>query len=119
MRLFSIRKTVLAGAIAALALGSAMLPNALTAGSTPTAQAAELAQPAAGPFGPIGPDFPSSFHGHRHFFRPGFSHAYWGYGYARWYPQYYTAYYYEPVSVCSAAYYFDDDAGVWYCFTGY
>ncbi len=115
MKSFSIRKTVVAGAIAALALGSGMLPNALTAGSTPTAQAAELAQPAAGPHGPHGP---GSFVGHRSFFHSGFSHAYWGYGYARWYPQYYTVYYYEPVSVCSA-YYFDDSDGVWYCFTGY
>ena len=120
MQRFSIRKTVVAGAIAALALGSGMLPSALTAGSTPTAQAAELAQPVAGPHGPnghMGPGGPASFHGHRSFFRPGFSHNYWGWGYHRFYPQYYTTYAYEPVNVCSA-YYFDDDSGVWYCFTG-
>jgi cell wall assembly regulator SMI1 len=31
--------------------------------------------------------------------------------------QYYVSYAYEPVSVCSA-YYFAEDEGVWYCFTG-
>ena len=114
MKGFSMRTTVVAGAIAALALGSGLLPTALTTGSTPTAQAAELAQPVAGPHGPHGP---GSFQGHRSHFRSGFSHAYWGWGYHRLYPQYYTQYAYEPVNVCST-YYFDDDAGVWFCFTG-
>jgi hypothetical protein len=132
MRLFSIKRAVVTiGAVAALAVGTGALPGA--AGSTPTAQAAELAQPAAGPHGPGGQMNGShmnsghngihlngggNWNGHRSFFRPGFSHNYWGWGYHRFYPQYYTTYVYEPVNVCSA-YYFDDDDGVWYCFTGY
>jgi hypothetical protein len=47
----------------------------------------------------------------------GFSHTYWGWGFHRYYPQYYVTYYYEPVSVCET-YYFDEDDGAWYCFVG-
>jgi hypothetical protein len=105
MRRFSIKQTVvMVGAVAALALGSGVVPGATN--STPTAQAAELAQPRGR----------ADFQGHRFFAREGFSHRYWGWGYHRFYPQYYVSYAYEPVSVCST-YYFDD--GVWYCFTGY
>jgi hypothetical protein len=110
MQGFSMRTTVVAGAIAALALGSGMVPTVLNSSSTPTAQAAELAQPVAGPHRP------ASFQGHRSHFRPGFSHAYGGWGYHRLYPHYDTQYAYEPVNICST-YYFDD-AGVWFCFTG-
>ncbi len=103
MRFFSIKRAIVTtGAVAALALGSGLLPGAV--GSVAPAQAAELGQH-------------MDWHGHRHFARHGFHHRYWGWGYHRLYPAYYTAYYYEPVNVCSA-YYFDDDSGVWYCFTG-
>jgi hypothetical protein len=58
------------------------------------------------------------FGGHQFRANYGFSHQYWGWGYHRFYPQYYVTYYYEPVSICET-YYFDDDDGAWYCFTGY
>jgi hypothetical protein len=140
MKLQSIRRAaVTLGAIAALAAGTGFLN---LPGQTPAAQAAELAQPAAGPNGPGGPggqmnvggnhhgghnggpmssgrwhNGGGNWNGHRYFSPSNFSHNYWGWGYARLYPQYYTTYYYEPVNVCSA-YYFDDDDGVWYCFAG-
>src|SRR5438132_1066891 len=62
-------------------------------------------------------DYREEFRGHRSWYREGFEHQYWGWGYHRFYPSYYVSYSYEPVSVCSA-YYFADDEGVWYCFTG-
>ena len=141
MKLQSIRRAVVTlGAIATLAAGTGFA--SLTV-DTPTAQAAELAQPVAGPNGPGGPGSQMNggnhhhgghngghmqgngrWHngggnwGHNRYFAPShFSHNYWGYGYARLYPQYYTQYVYEPVNVCSA-YYFDDEAGVWFCFAG-
>ena len=109
MRLFSIKQAVVTlGAVAVLAVGTGGLPGAAV--STPTAQAAELSQPDAHHRSH------GDFHGRRHFARHGFSHANWGWGFHRVYPQYYVTYVYEPVNVCEA-YYFDD--GVWFCFTGY
>jgi len=107
MQFFSIKRAVVTlGAVAALAVGTGALP--VMTGGTPTAQAAELAQPDA--------HHRDGFHGQRFFARHGFHHRYWGWGYHRFYPAYYVIYNYEPVSVCDT-YYFDD--GVWYCFTGY
>ncbi len=106
MKRFSIKQAaVTVGAVAALALGSGLVPGATN--TTPTAQAAELGQHVRH----------HGFDGHRFFFREGFAPRYWGWGYHRFYPAYYVAYRYEPVNVCSA-YYFDDDSGLWYCFTG-
>ena len=137
MKLQSIRRAaVTLGAIAALAAGTGFL-NLTT--DAPSAQAAELAQPVAGPNGPggLGGNMHQGnrhnggghnvgqmhrgggnwSHHNRHFAPSNFSHNYWGYGYARYYPQYYTQYVYEPVNVCSA-YYFDEEVGVWFCFAG-
>ena len=115
MKGFSIRKQVMAGAIAALALGSGMLPQALPVGSTPTAQAAELGQVHGGGHERGRSQYRGAMR--RNFRREGFTHRFWGWGYHHRYPQYYTTYLDEPVNLCSA-YYFDDDDGVWYCFTG-
>jgi hypothetical protein len=142
MKLQSIRRAVVTlGAIATLAAGTGF--TSLTV-DTPAAQAAELAQPAASPTDQERPGGQmhqgdrhrgdrqrgemhrggNRHHGggnwnsnHRYFAPSHFSHNYWGYGYARYYPQYYTQYVYEPVNVCSA-YYFDEEDGVWFCFAG-
>ena len=55
-------------------------------------------------------------HGHNWHAPANYYHQYWGWGYHRYYPEYYVTYYYEPVSVCET-YYFDE--GAWYCFVGY
>ncbi len=124
MKRFSIKQTVvMAGAVASLALGTGFVPGL----HSPTvAQAAELsAQGTHRGESRAHNDFrhderfrhEDSFRGHRYFAREGFYHQFWGWGFHRLYPEYYTVYYYEPVNVCSA-YYFDDSEGVWYCFTG-
>ena len=126
MKRFSIKQSVvMVGAVAALALGTGIVPGA--ANRTPTAQAAELAQHGGGHgsfqhhdggFRHEGRrDFREEFRGHRFWHREGFEHRFWGWGFHRTYPQYYVSYAYEPVSLCSA-YYFAEDEGVWYCFTG-
>ena len=126
MKRFSIKQSVvMVGAVAALALGTGIVPGA--ANHTPTVQAAELAQHGGGHgsfqhhdggFRHEGRrDFREEFRGHRFWHREGFEHQFWGWGYHRFYPSYYVSYAYEPVSVCSA-YYFAEDEGVWYCFTG-
>jgi hypothetical protein len=146
MKLFSIKRTMVAlGAVAALAIGTGIVPNATS--HTPTAQAAELSQHggghggggqggghqgggnnggghnggghmANGNGGGHNGGGHSSFGGHRFHSSSSFSHSYWGWGFHNYYPQYYVTYYYEPVSVCEN-YYFDDDGGAWYCFVGY
>ena len=107
MKRFSLKQSVvMVGAVAALALGTGIVPGA--ANSTPTAQAAELAQHGGGHgtfqhhdggFRHEGRrDFREEFRGHRFWNREGFEHRYWGWGYHRFYPQYYVSYSYEPVS---------------------
>jgi uncharacterized membrane protein len=131
MQFFSIKRTMVAlGAVAALAVGTGIIPNATN--HTPTAQAAELSQhggnQGGGHNGGGGQNFRGnggghqggghgSFQGRNYRSSYNFSHTYWGYGFHNYYPQYYVTYYYEPVSVCGS-YYFDDDDGVWYCFNG-
>jgi hypothetical protein len=115
MQFFSIKRAIVTlGAVAALAVGTGIVPS-LT-GHTTTAQAAELAQHHGGHGGPNFHGGHGGFHGRNFRAAHGFSHQYWGWGFHRTYPQYYVAYYYEPVEVCST-YYFDE--GVYYCFTGY
>jgi hypothetical protein len=148
MQLFSIKRTMVTlGAVAALAVGTGVIPHMTN--HTSTAQAAELSQRGGGHGGGGGGHQGGGGHnggghnggghnggghmggqgghnggGHGGFsgrnFRSshGFSHTYWGWGLHRSYPQYYVAYYYEPVSVCET-YYFADDEGAWYCFVGY
>ena len=142
MRFFSIKRTMVTlGAVAALAVGTGIVPS--MTGHASTAQAAELSQRGGGhggggnmsgghggnnsgnnSFRSNNSGFSgqgsghSSFSGHNFRSSYGFSHTYWGWGFHRYYPQYYVTYYYEPVSVCET-YYFADDEGVWYCFTGY
>ena len=148
MRFFSIKRTMVTlGAVAALAVGTGIVPS--MTGHASTAQAAELSQRGGGhggggnngggmqnsggghngggnsnSFRSNNSGFSgqggghSSFSGHNFRSSYGFSHTYWGWGFHRTYPQYYVAYYYEPVSVCET-YYFDDSESVWYCFTGY
>jgi hypothetical protein len=130
MKRFSLKQTVvMVGAVAALALGTGVVPGA--ANSIPTAQAAELGQHGghgghggghSGHGGSVHNNggfrhHGGGFHGHRFWHREGFEHRFWGWGFHRTYPQYYVSYAYEPVSVCSA-YYVAEDEGVWYCFTG-
>jgi hypothetical protein len=142
MRLFSIKRTVVTlGAVAALAVGTGIVPS--MTGHSATAQAAELSQHGGGHGGGGhggGAQFNGghnggghnggghnggghnggghhSFSGHRFHSSHSFSHTYWGWGFHRTYPQYYVTYYYEPVSICEN-YYFDDDGGAWYCFVG-
>jgi len=114
MQFFSIKRTIVTlGAVAALAVGTGIVPG--MTGHTSTAQAAELGQHG----GHGGPNFHGghgSFQGRTFRASYGFSHQYWGWGFHRYYPQYYVTYYYEPVSICET-YYFDE--GVWFCFTGY
>jgi hypothetical protein len=138
MQLFSIRRAaVTLGAVAALAIGTGIVPS--MTGHASTAQAAELSQHGGGHQGGGNQGGHNggnnggghmggqgghnggghqSFGGHRFHSSSSFSHTYWGWGFHRTYPQYYVTYYYEPVSVCEN-YYFDDDDGAWYCFTGY
>ena len=114
MQFFSIKRTMVTlGAVAALAIGTGIVPSMTN--QTPTAQAAELGQHG----GHGGHNFNGghgSFHGRNFRASHGFSHQYWGWGYHRVYPQYYVTYYYEPVSICET-YYFDE--GAWFCFVGY
>lgn len=110
MQASQIKRMVAAfGVVAALAMGTGL--GSAATGTTPTAQASELAQP-------VG-DYifhgPGSFHGQRFWSRHGFSHRYWGFGFHRYYPASYVVYNVEPVNMCSA-YYFAD--GAWYCFVG-
>jgi hypothetical protein len=136
MQLFSIRRAaVTLGAVAALALGTGIVPS--MTGHASTAQAAELGQHGGGHGGGghqggghggnnggghMGGGHNGgghqSFGGHRFHSSHSFSHSFWGWGFHRTYPQYYVTYYYEPVSVCEN-YYFDDGDGAWYCFVGY
>jgi hypothetical protein len=125
MQFFSIKRTMVTlGAVAALAIGTGIVPNATN--HTPTAQAAELSQHGGG-HGGGGQNFRgnggghqggghNSFQGRNFHASHGFSHTYWGYGLHRTYPQYYVTYSYEPVNICET-YYFDE--GAWFCFTGY
>jgi hypothetical protein len=136
MQFFSIKRTMVTlGAVAALAIGTGIVP---TASHTPTAQAAELGQHGGGHgggnmggghggnnggghnggghMGNGNGGGHSSFSGHNFHASHNFSHTYWGWGYHRYYPQYYVTYYYEPVDICET-YYFDE--GAWFCFTGY
>ena len=138
MQFIAIRRAaVTLGAVAALALGTGLVPAA--DGSAPRAQAAELAQHGGGHQGGGnmgghqgggnnggghqgggnmgGGHNGGGFGGHQYHMANGFHNQYWGWGYHRFYPQYYVAYYYEPVNVCET-YYFDDDDGAWYCFVG-
>jgi hypothetical protein len=127
MQFLSIKRTMVTlGIVAALLIGTAIVSS--MAGQTATAQAAELAQHCGGYGDGSGhhsggrrglrhcgsPSGHASFSGHIFHTVEGFSHRYWGWGFHRTHPQYYVAYYYEPVSVCEN-YYFDDD-GAWYCF---
>ncbi len=123
MKRFLIRQTVvMVGAVASLALGSGFVPGL---NSAPLAQAATLSDQGGhrfehgehNEFRHESFRHDDSFRGHRFFARDGFRHQFWGWGFHRFYPEYYTVYYYEPVNVCSA-YYFDDSEGVWYCFAG-
>ena len=131
MQLFSIKRTMVTlGAVAALAVGTGIIPQMTN--HTSTAQAAELSQHGGGHGGgghngggQMGGGHNGeghnggghgSFHGRNFRSAHGFSHTYWGWGFHNYYPQYYVTYYYEPVSICET-YYFDE--GAWYCFVGY
>lgn len=115
MQFLSIKRTMVTlGAVAALAIGTGIVPSVTS--QTPTAQAAELGQHGGGHGGHNFHGQHSSFHGRNFRASYGFSHQYWGYGFHRSYPQYYVTYFYEPVNICET-YYFDE--GAWFCFTGY
>ena len=116
MQFFSIQRTiVILGAAAALLLGTGILPS--MAGQTATAQAAGLGQYGGGyGWNGDGHGWRGGFNGQNYQAPAGFSNQYWGYGFHRAYPSYYTPYSYEPAGVCGT-YYFAD--GTWYCFNGY
>jgi hypothetical protein len=122
MQFFSIKRTmVILGAVAALLLGTGIVPS--MTGQTATAQAAGLGQYAGGYGWNGGGDgwhggghgWQAGFNGQTYQGADGFSNPQWGGGFHRLYPSSYVPYDYDPAGGCGS-YYFAD--GTWCCFTG-